>query len=206
MNKNIKKALIASLVIASTFSAFSGAAELPQAGTFNVGAQVSFGYIDHKSFSNDEDGTAQVMFYVDYYFKPGWAVEVGVNNGTNVQDWICDRSDIDTDDDYCTVGEESDSDTFESDLDFTNLILAVRFDKQLSTNNFVYGKLGAQYFDYEMTDNNTVFEEDTGTGIYSELGWKYQWSNNLNVNVGYQHIAMGDLTTSSVTSGIGYRF
>lgn len=153
----------------------AGAAELSQAGTFDAVVQVSYGNIDHKSFNNDEDGTAQVMFYVDYYFKPVWAVEVGVNNGTNVQDWICGRSDIDTDNDYCDVGAESNSDTFESDLDFSNLILAVRFDKQVSTNSFVYGKLGAQYFDYEMTDNNTVFEEDTGTGIYSELGWKYQW-------------------------------
>jgi hypothetical protein len=203
---NMKATLITSLVIASTFTTFTGAAELPQAGTFNAGVQVSYGNIDHKSFNNDEDGTAQVMFYVDYYFKPGWSVEVGVNNGTNVQDWICRRSDIDTDDNYCDVDDGSGSNTFESDLDFINLILAVRFDKQISTNSFVYGKLGAQYFDYEMTDNNTVFEEDTGTGIYSELGWKYQWSNNVNVNIGYQHIAMGDLTTSAVTTGIGYRF
>jgi hypothetical protein len=201
-NMNIKKTLIASLVI-SEFSAFSGAAELPQTGTFNAGAQVSFGGFDHNSFNNDQDGTAQLMFYVDYYFKPEWAIEVGVNTASNVQDWICGRSDIDTDDDYCT-DDESGSDTFESDLDFNNLIVAVRFDKQVSTNSFVYGKLGAQYYDYEMTENNAVFEEDTGTGIYSELGWKYQWLNNLNVNVGYQHIAMGDLTTSSVTTGIGY--
>ena len=199
----MKKTLIASLIIAS---AFAGAAELPQAGTFNAGAQVTFGNIDHDSFGNDEDGTGQVMFYLDYYFKPGWAIEVGVNKGTNVQDWICERSDIDTDDDYCDGDDESDPDSFESDLDFTNLILALRFDKKLSANNFVYGKLGAQYFDYEMKDGNTLFEEDTGTGIYSELGWKYQWSNNLNINVGYQHIAMGDLTTSGVTTGIGYRF
>jgi opacity protein-like surface antigen len=207
-NMNFKKTLIASLVIASTFSALAGAAELPKVGTFNAGAQVSFGNIDHKSFNNDEDGTAQVMFFVDYYFKPGWAIEVGVNNGTNVQDWICDQSDIDTEDDYCVDDDASDSDsaTFESDLDFTNYILAVRFDKQVSTNSFVYGKLGAQYFDYEMTENSTVFEEDTGTGIYSELGWKYQWSNSMNASVGYQHIGMGDLSTNSITLGVGYSF
>ena len=54
--------------------------------------------------------------------------------------------------------------------------------------------------------NNNVFEEDSGTGIYAELGWQYQWSNNVNLNVGYQHIAMSDLTTSSLAIGIGYRF
>jgi hypothetical protein len=203
---NMKKTLLTSLFIASACSAFCGAAELPQAGTFNAGAQVSYGNIDHDSFSNDQDGAAQVMFYLDYYFKPGWAIEVGVNTGTNVQDWICENDDIDSDDTYCTSSNESNPGSFESDLDFSNIIIAVRYDKQVSTNSFVYAKLGAQYFDYEMTDNNAVFEEDTGTGLYSELGWKYQWSNNMNASVGYQHIAMADLTTSSVTFGVGYSF
>jgi opacity protein-like surface antigen len=200
-----KKTLI-SLIVASTLSTSITAAELPQAGTYNVGGQVSFGNIDHNSFNNDDDGIAQVLLFVDYYIKPGWAVELGINKGSNVKDWICENDDINTDDDYCLNDNESNTNSFESDLDLINYIIAVRFDTQLSENNFLYGKLGAQYFDYEMTNNNHVFEEDTGTGIYSELGWQYQWSNNINLNVGYQYVSMSKLTTSAFAIGVGYRF
>jgi len=202
----MKRTLIASLILATTLSTFAGATELPQAGTFIGGAQVSFGSIGHDSFSSDEDGTGQVMWYLDYYFMPGWAVEVGLNSGTNVQDWICNNDDIDTDDDYCVSSDESTTSSPESDLDFYNIIVAFRHDKQISENSFIYGKLGAQYFDYEMTEGSTVFEDDSGTGIFSELGWRYEWSNNLTANVGYQFLGMSDLSTSSLTVGLGYRF
>jgi opacity protein-like surface antigen len=198
----MKKTLIASLILATTLSAFAGAAELPKAGTYTAGAQVSFGNIDHDSFSNDDDGKGQVMIYLDYYFKPGWAVEVGLNSGTNVQDWICDHDGTDTD--YCNNNDESSTSSAEIDVDLYNIIVAIRHDKKVTENSFIYGKLGAQYFDYEMTEGNTVFEEGSGTGIFSELGWRYEWSNNVTVNVGYQFLGMSDLSTSSVTSGIGY--
>ena len=202
----MNKKTFLSLIMASTLSSFVAATELPQAGTYNAGLQVSSGSLDHDNFGNDKDGVAQVMLYGDYYFKPGWAVEVGVNKGSNVQDWICEN-DNDVNDDYCVSDDASNPDSFKSDLDYTNIIVAVSFDKALTEHNFIYGKLGAQYFDYEMTNsNNNVFEEDSGTGIYSELGWKYQWSNNVSLNVGYQHIAMSKLTTSSLSMGIGYRF
>ncbi len=200
-----KKTLI-SHIGASLLSSFVIAEELPQAGTYNAGLQVSSGSIDHKSFGNDKDGVAQIMLYLDYYFTPGWAIEVGVNKGSNVQDWVCENDD-DVDEDYCVSDDDSNPDSFKSDLDYSNVVVAVRFDTALSEHNFIYGKLGAQYFDYEMTDsNNHVFEEDSGTGIYSELGWKYQWSNNVSINAGYQYIAMSKLTTSALAIGVGYRF
>lgn len=43
-------------------------------------------------------------------------------------------------------------------------MFVVRLDTKVSENSFVYGKLGAQYFDYEMSGNNNVFK-DKGTGI-----------------------------------------
>ncbi|MGL1955734.1 MAG: porin family protein [Colwellia sp.] len=202
----IKKTIL-SIIAVSVLSPLVAAADLPQAGTINSGLQVSSGNIDHKSFSNDDDGIAQVMLYADYYFTPGWAIEIGVNKGSNIQDWICKNDDIDLDEEYCNAGDDASSNSPESDLDFTNFIVAVRLDNKVSENSFIYGKLGFQYFDYEMTDNNShVFKEETGTGIYSELGWQYQWSNNVNMNVGYQHISMGNLTTRSLALGVGYRF
>jgi hypothetical protein len=201
----MNKKTVLSLIIASTLSSWVVAEELPQAGTYNAGLQVSSGNIDHDSFGSDKDGVAQLMLYVDYYFTSGWAIEVGLNKGSNVQDWICKNDDVD--EDYCISDDESTPDLFKSDLDYTNVIVAVRFDTALTEHNFIYGKLGGQYFDYEMTNsNNNVFEEESGTGIYAELGWKYQWSNNVNVNVGYQHIAMSNLSTSSLAIGVGYRF
>lgn len=200
----MKKTLLSSLIIASAFSPLVSATKLPKAGSISTGAQLSFGNIDHDRFKNDQDAAAQVMFYADYYFKPGWAIEVGVNGGENVQDWICENTD--TDDGYCINNDDSNEYSFESDLEYSNIILALRLDTQVSVNSFIYGKLGAQYFDYEMSDDDGIFEEESGTGIYSELGWRYQWSNNLSANVGYQHIAMSDLTISSLAVGLSFQF
>jgi len=202
----MNKKTILSVIVSSLLSSFVTAEELPQAGTYNAGVQVSSGSIDHNNFGNDKDGVAQVMLYVDYYFKPGWAIEIGLNKGSNVQDWVCEKDD-NVDEDYCVGDDESNPDSFKSDLDYTNFIAAVRYDTALTEHNFIYGKLGAQYFDYEMTNsNNKVFEEDSGTGVYAELGWKYQWSSNVSMNVGYQYIAMSKLTTSALAIGVGYRF
>ena len=67
------------------------------------------------------------MLYLDYYFTPGWAVEVGLNWGTNVQDWICDNDDIDADDSYCTNNDGSSVNSPESDLDFYNVIVGLGY-------------------------------------------------------------------------------
>jgi opacity protein-like surface antigen len=200
----MKKYLILPITLACAFSSFTHATEPATAGTYNAGVQISVGNIDHDSFSSDQDSAAQAMFYVDYYFKDGWAIETAVNSGSNVQDWICEN--VDDTDNYCTSSDENNPNSFKSDLDFTNFIVALRFDREINQNVFVYGKLGAQYFDYEMTEGSNVFEEDDGTGIFSELGLQYQWSNNVNINVGYQYIGMNDLSTSSFTVGLGYRF
>lgn len=193
------------LIVGSSLSSLVMAEELPQAGTYNAGLQVSSGNIDHDNFGGDKDGIAQLLLYVDYYFASGWAIEFGLNKGSNVQDWICENGDIN--EGYCVSDDESMPDSFKSDLDYSNVIIAIRFDTALTDHNFIYGKLGGQYFDYEMTNsNNKVFEEESATGIYSELGWKYQWSNNVSVNVGYQYIAMSSLSTSSIAVGVGYRF
>ncbi|MFT5675652.1 MAG: opacity protein-like surface antigen [Paraglaciecola sp.] len=200
----MNKKLTLTILVACILSLGIQAAEIPEVGTYAAGVQLSFGSIDHDSFSNDQDGVAQVQFYVDYYFKPAWAVELAVNNGSNVDDWICDN--VEDTDDFCTAGDTGNPDAFENDLDFTNLIVAIRHDTRVSESSFIYGKLGAQYYDYEMKNSNSIFEKDSGTGVFSELGWNYQWSNNLSTNVGYQYMGMGDLSTSSLTFGLGYSF
>ena len=144
------------------------------------------------------------MFHLGHYFKDAWPVEASINNDSNVQDWICDYADADND--CCAPSDVSNSDAFESDLDFSNFIIAIRHDKQICENSFLYQKLGAQYLDYEMKDSNSVFEEDRGTGIFSELGWRYEWSNNLTANVGYQFLGIGNLSTSSLTFSLGYHY
>ena len=119
------------------------AEEIPQAGSYNAGLQVSSGNIDHDSFSNDNDGVAQLMLYVDYYFTSGWAIGFGLNTGSGVQEWICENADVNKD--YCVSDDDSMPESFKSDLDYSNVIVAVRFDTKLTEHNFIYGKLGGQY-------------------------------------------------------------
>ena len=65
------------------FSSFVEAAEIPKAGTYNAGVQVSIGAIDHDNFNDDHSAVVQATFYQYYYFKPGWAVEVGLSYSVN---------------------------------------------------------------------------------------------------------------------------
>ena len=55
-----------------------------------------------------------------------------------------------------------------------------------------------------------VFESgevfDSGTGLFLEAGWQYQWDLGIGMNVGLRYQDMGDLTFTSSNVGISYSF
>ena len=91
-------------------------------------------------------------------------------------------------------------------LEYSNLVIAAKGNYALSQRNSLYGKLGVQFYDYEISKSKSILVEEDGVGLFLEAGWGYQWDNGLAVNVGIQSIDMGDLDTAGATIGMRYHF
>lgn len=170
----------------------------------SVGLQLSAGGADYKNSSADGDGVAQMYTYYNYQFSPLVALEVGINGGVEADDWEC--KEINNDNFDCRRNNQSLFDLEVDDLAYKNFVLAAKTQLQISQRNSFYGKLGANYFDYELSRGNTKVTDDSGLGLFAELGWQYRWDNGIGMNVGYQVFDMKDLDTYTITSGISYRF
>ena len=83
---------------------------------------------------------------------------------------------------------------------------AIKGDIDLSQRNSLYGKIGAQYYDYEFSRNDRFIEGDSGTGLFLEAGWQYRWDLGIGMNAGLRYQDMGDLEFTSANVGISYTF
>ena len=193
----------ASLSLLLAFSHASFANQQDQK-VHSYGIQLSAGGADYKNSSADGDGVGQLYGYYNYHFSPLLALEVGLNIGTEADDWEC--KEINNDNFDCRRNNQSLFDLDVDDLDYQNLVVAAKTQIEITQRNSFYAKLGANYFDYELSRGNTKVEDDSGLGLFAELGWQYRWDNGIGMNVGYQVFDMKDLDTYNITSGISYRF
>ena len=160
---------------------------------------------EYKSSSQDGDGFVQSYLYYNYQIVDNFSVEVGYNSATEYDGWDCTE---DEDDDWtCRWTDDNkifnmDSDNFELD----GFVAAIKGNLPLSQRNSLYGKIGAQYYDYEFAGNGHYIEGDSGTGLFLEAGWQYVWDLGIGMNVGVRYQDMGDLTLASSNVGISYTF
>lgn len=187
--------------------AVSASAVAKQDNTFErhtVGMQGSVAGAKYKGSSQDGKGIAQIYAHYNYAFNQMLSLEVGVNKAKEMDNWRCEKDD----DDHWSCNEK-DVSLFDLDADklqYTNFIVAVKAQYQLSQRNAFYGKLGAQYYDYKIKRSSTVLTEDDGIGLFAEAGWQYRWDNGIGMNAGLQGIKMDDLGVSGLTVGINYSF
>ncbi|WP_105167700.1 porin family protein [Pseudoalteromonas sp. T1lg23B] len=172
--------------------------------THRIGVQLQGGDAEYKNSSQDGDGVGSLYLYYNYQFDSTWALEIGINGGSEADDWDC--KDITNDKFVCN---RNDNLLFELDankLDYSNFVVAAKGQYQITDNSHFYGKLGVQLYDYEIAQNSKILKEDDGLGLFAEAGWQYDWDNGIAVNVGWQYMDMNDLDTSSLAFGVSYRF
>ncbi|KZN65371.1 porin family protein [Pseudoalteromonas luteoviolacea] len=198
----MKTLSLLSLALAAVTS-FSSMASIED-DKHRVGVQAYGGSASYKSSSQDGDGVGQLYVYYNYQFDKTWALEVGLNGGTDSDDWEC--TDTNNRKFTCTQLNKTLFGLGANDLDYGNLIVAAKGQYQLTKRNSLYGKLGANFYDYELNRGTQNLVEEDGTGFVAELGWQYDWSNGMAVNVSYQYLDMGDLDVSSLGVGLSYRF
>lgn len=199
----IKKLSLTSLALISIFSVSSIADTLTK--PHSVGGHIASGNIEFNNSSRDGDGVVQVYGFYNYAFTENMSLEAGLNVGADVDDWDCYE---DKDDDWhCSTN--NDHSLFGLGVDeikYTNLVAAVKGILPLSAHNSLYAKVGAQFYDYELSRRNRTLFDDDGVGLYLAVGWQYEWDMGIGMSAGYERYDMGDLESSTVNVGINYNF
>ncbi|MCF2907300.1 porin family protein [Pseudoalteromonas sp. DL2-H2.2] len=169
-----------------------------------VGAQLFGGDASYKSSSQDGDGVTHVYFYYNYQYDSTWALEAAYNTGMEADEWECKD---DSDDKFtCTRNDKALFGLGANELDYDNFVLAVKGQYQLSDSNYLYAKLGAHYYDYEIGYKGKTMVEEDGVSFLTEAGWQYDWDNGMSLNASIQYMDMGDLDTTNFGLGVSYRF
>ena len=171
----------------------------------SFGVQVGVGGIEFRGSSYDGDGISQVYGFYNYAFTENFIVEVGLNVGADIDDWDCYEDE--NDDWHCSTN--NDDSLFGLDVDeveYFNSVAAVKGVIPVAEHNSLYGKIGAHYYDYEISRRNRTVYDDTGIGLYLAAGWQYKWDMGIGMNAGIETYDMDELDSTTLNVGINYSF
>jgi len=85
-------------------------------------------------------------------------------------------------------------------------VIAAKGQYSLTQRNSLYAKIGVQFYDYDISNDNEKLKSDDGAGLFLAAGWQYQWDNGFALNAGLQSMKMGDLKIAGSTLGMSYQF
>ena len=191
-----------SLLSLSILSAAAYSAE----NKHTVGLVAGFASGEYKNSSKDGDGFSQAYLYYNYQMIEHFSIEVAYTKAQELDSWECKEHD-NNDTWTCRYGDDDPIfNLLADDFDLDGFVLAVKGDIPLSKRNSLYGKLGAQYYDFEFSRNSRTIESDSGTGLFLEAGWQYRWDLGIGMNAGLRYQDMGDLSFVSSNVGISYSF
>lgn len=197
------KTLSISLVAILGTLGVSSMAQAATKGPHSIGVQLAGGGAEYKNSKQDGDGAGSIYFHYNYNFSDMLALEVGLNSGGDAEVWKCK----DTKDKLvCDKQTNKLFNLAADDFKYGNLVVAAKGQYALTERNSLYGKLGANFYDYEINNGKNKLASDDGIGLFAEAGWQYQWDNGVAVKAGYQLMNMGDLKVSGTTLGVSYQF
>ncbi|WP_448563293.1 porin family protein [Thalassotalea ganghwensis] len=95
----------------------------------------------------------------------------------------------------------------DSKIDYSAILLSVLVDYPLSKRNFVYFKVDALQYDFDVVDDNEVVYSEDDHDFGFSIGWGYQFDNGLEINAGYEVLNLGPhLDIKGLKAGISYHF
>ena len=205
MMKFFKRSVI-TILACCTFSSFAHDQVENKQHTF--GGQWSIGSVDFDSANNDDDGILQIYSYYNYALNKNLAFEIGLSVGADIEDWCNDDDLYDHNDDWhCDSNNHHSFFNMDADeLEYSNVVIALKKRIPLSQKSSFYGKVGGQFYDYEILRRHHVVKDESDVGLFLEAGWQYRWNFGLGLNLGMQYMDMGELETRALTAGISYQF
>ncbi|NQY89167.1 MAG: porin family protein [Colwellia sp.] len=168
------------------------------------GAHIAAGGVEYKGSSSDDGGVVQFYSYYNYAVNGNFSLEVGLNVAADVDVWECEE--VNHNDWRCSDINDNLFGQGADEIEFSNLVLAVKGTLPLSQRNSLYVKVGVQSYRYDLYSSNETIADDSGTGLYLAAGWQYRWDFGLGINVGYEAFNMGDLDTYTLNTGLSYQF
>lgn len=201
MNRKLALSLLAA--ITASFSVSSNADTLANPHSF--GGHIAAGSIEYNNSSAEGDGVVQVYGFYNYAFTERLLLEVGLNVGSDIDEWDCYEDSFD--DWHCTTNNNQSLFGLGVDeVEYSNIVVAIKGVVPISKRNSLYAKIGANYYDYELNRNHRTLSSDTGLGLYLAAGWQYEWDSGIGMNVGLEKYQMGSLDSFTSNIGISYRF
>jgi len=171
----------------------------------SFGAHLSAGGAEYKNINNNSnDGVVQIYSYYNYAVTQHFSLELGLNFGADSESWDCHETY--NDNWHCSTNNNNLFGLRLDEIEYSNLVVAVKGKLPLSERNSLYGKIGAQYYDYDINRQNHTIIHDSDIGLYLAAGWQYQWDMGIGMDVGYEAIDMGDLDTYTLNIGMSYQF
>lgn len=201
MIKILPLSLVISLTAVFSISSFAGPLDKPH----SFGAQIGAGGLEFKNSRYDGDGVAHVYGFYNYAYTENLSLEVGLNIGADVDNFECYE---DNHDDWHCSRNNNDSlfGLGVDEVEYSNLVAAVKGILPLSKRSSLYGKVGAQFYDYELSRHNRILYDDSGVGLYLAAGWQYEWDRGIGMNVGFERYDMRDLESNVLSIGMSYHF
>lgn len=201
MNRKLPLLFIFALTATFSIGSIAGALDKPH----SFGAQIGSGSLEFNNSSYDGDGVAHVYGFYNYAYTEHLSLEVGLNIGADVDNFECYEAGHD--DWHCSINnDDSLFDLGVDEVEYSNVVAAIKGIIPLSKRNSLYGKVGAQFYDYELSRHNRILFDDSGVGLYLAAGWQYQWDMGLGMNVGFEKYDMRDLESNVLSIGMSYSF
>ena len=95
----------------------------------------------------------------------------------------------------------------DSKVDYNALFLSASVNYPISKRNFLYLKVNALQYDYDLIDDSTVIYDDDGNDFSYSIGWMFEYNNGFGIKAGYEVLNLGEhITIKGFNAGISYRF
>lgn len=151
----------------------------------NVGATVGFGGIDYKGISKSTNGFSVTGINYGYDINKKFDLVVGYNSAKSADTDV--SFDID-------------------DFKFNYFYTGIKYNNYLTTQQYIYSQIAVTKYEYEIDMKDEPAIKDHGIGFTAELGWAYEFKNNLTTKVSIQHVDMDKMSTQTLALTLTYQF
>lgn len=210
IQSNIKKLSIYTTLALTTLSltnpvfANKNATQLDKNSPHSVGFQAGAGNMEYKNADAKYNIIGTSYLYYNYQFANNLYLEVGLSGAADAEDWQCERDAQNAWD--CTNKNNKNLTVTADSFEYNAYVLALKGNIALSERNSLYGKIGANFYDYKLELKREKTADESGTGVFFEAGWEYRWDNNIGMNIGIKAESAGDVEIASTNIGISYQF
>jgi hypothetical protein len=95
----------------------------------------------------------------------------------------------------------------DSKIDYSAMMISVAVNLPISKRNFLYVKVNALQYDYDIIDDNEIVYNEDGSDLSFSFGWMYEFDNGIGMKAGYEILNLGkNIDIRGFNTGISYRF